>query len=201
MIEIVAALFRHHAWANLWLIDACAALPDDVLDASTLGTSGSVRETLVHVVSNEDGYLAVWEQTEPPGREAFAFRGFADLRARAERNGRRLAALAERAEGDPEVRGEWRGGPFALPTSVCVTQVVNHATEHRAPIATILSQQGIAPPVLDGWTYDEETNRRSASETDDRRSRLTGGGRWSARRRRGSQSPWRRRRRRLASRW
>ena len=35
-------------------------------------------------------------------------------------------------------------------------QAINHATEHRAHVATILSQHGVAPPELDGWTYDEE---------------------------------------------
>jgi len=160
MNEILVALLRHHAWANARLIEACAGLPDEVLDEAAPGTFGSVRDTLVHVVANEEGYLAVWEQTGPPGRGAFAFRGFDDLRARAERSGRRLVALAERTDGDPVVRGEWREGPFALPTSVFVIQAINHATEHRAQVATILSQRGVAPPVLDGWAYAEETGGR-----------------------------------------
>jgi uncharacterized damage-inducible protein DinB len=32
-------------------------------------------------------------------------------------------------------------------------QVVNHGVEHRTNITTILSQQGIQPPDLDGWEY------------------------------------------------
>jgi uncharacterized damage-inducible protein DinB len=160
MNEIASALFRHHTWANLRLIDACAALPDEVLDATAPGTFGTVRDTLVHVVANEEGYLAAWEQSPRPGREAFAFRGLDDLRQRAARSGRRLIEQAERTEGDPEVRGEWRGGPFALPASVFAIQAINHATEHRAQIATILSQHGVAPPVLDGWTYAEERGGR-----------------------------------------
>jgi uncharacterized damage-inducible protein DinB len=35
-------------------------------------------------------------------------------------------------------------------------QAINHATEHRTHIATILTQQGVEPPVLDGWHYNEE---------------------------------------------
>lgn len=156
MNEILVALFRHHAWANLRLIDACANVPDEVLDATAPGTYGGVRDTFVHIVANEEGYLAARERAAPPGREAFAFRGMDDLRVRAERSGRRLVALAERTEGDPAVRGEWRGRPFALPASVFATQVVDHATEHRAQVATILGHRGIAPPVMDGWTYARE---------------------------------------------
>lgn len=36
---------------------------------------------------------------------------------------------------------------------VVLVQAINHATEHRTQIFTILTQQGLEPPVLDGWTY------------------------------------------------
>lgn len=157
MNEILTALFEHHTWANLRLIDACAGLTEEQLDAGAPGTFGSVRETLVHFVANEEAYLAAFGQA-PPGREAFTFRGFDDLRTRAERSGRALVELAARTDGDPTVRGDWRGEPYALPTSVFVIQAINHATEHRAQIATVLSQQGVTPPVLDGWTYHEATD-------------------------------------------
>jgi uncharacterized damage-inducible protein DinB len=32
-------------------------------------------------------------------------------------------------------------------------QAVNHSTEHRSQIATILTQLGIEPPSMDGWTF------------------------------------------------
>ncbi|MCP4140149.1 MAG: hypothetical protein GY755_07650 [Chloroflexi bacterium] len=34
----------------------------------------------------------------------------------------------------------------------------NHAIEHRSQIMTILTQLGIQPPDLDGWTYFDETD-------------------------------------------
>jgi uncharacterized damage-inducible protein DinB len=36
-----------------------------------------------------------------------------------------------------------------------LTQAINHSTEHRAQIATILTQQGIEPPDMSGWAYME----------------------------------------------
>jgi DinB family len=47
------------------------------------------------------------------------------------------------AQNDPEV----------VPKTIILTQAINHATEHRAQIMAILTQLGIPPPELDGWTY------------------------------------------------
>ena len=40
-----------------------------------------------------------------------------------------------------------------MPASLILLQAVNHATEHRSQIATILTQLGIEPPAMDGWTF------------------------------------------------
>ena len=42
---------------------------------------------------------------------------------------------------------------FATPAALFLLQAINHATEHRAQIATTLTQLGIEPPVLDGWAF------------------------------------------------
>jgi uncharacterized damage-inducible protein DinB len=38
-------------------------------------------------------------------------------------------------------------------------QAVNHGTEHRSQVATILTQLGVVPPEMDGWTYFEESGQ------------------------------------------
>jgi uncharacterized damage-inducible protein DinB len=40
-----------------------------------------------------------------------------------------------------------------MPVGLFLLQAVNHGTEHRAPVATILTQLGVEPPRMDGWTY------------------------------------------------
>ena len=37
-------------------------------------------------------------------------------------------------------------------------QAINHATEHREQIKSVLASLGVTPPELDGWTYGEVTN-------------------------------------------
>jgi uncharacterized damage-inducible protein DinB len=47
--------FTYKLWANLRLLDTCAHLSDAQLDATTRGTFGSVRETLLHLFAAEEG--------------------------------------------------------------------------------------------------------------------------------------------------
>jgi uncharacterized damage-inducible protein DinB len=37
-------------------------------------------------------------------------------------------------------------------------QVINHATEHREQIKSMLSALGVTPPEIDGWDYAIATN-------------------------------------------
>ncbi len=57
MNTALAELFRHNLWANRRLLDLCAGLGDELLDASTPGTFGRVHDTLQHIVDAEEGYL------------------------------------------------------------------------------------------------------------------------------------------------
>jgi len=40
-----------------------------------------------------------------------------------------------------------------MPVGLFLLQAINHATEHRSQVASILTQLGIEPPNMDGWTY------------------------------------------------
>jgi uncharacterized damage-inducible protein DinB len=37
-------------------------------------------------------------------------------------------------------------------------QVINHATEHREQIKSMLSSLGVTPPDIDGWDYGLATH-------------------------------------------
>jgi uncharacterized damage-inducible protein DinB len=40
---------------------------------------------------------------------------------------------------------------------VVLTQVINHATEHREQIKSMLTALGIEPPEIDGWDHGLST--------------------------------------------
>jgi uncharacterized damage-inducible protein DinB len=52
-----------------------------------------------------------------------------------------------------------KGTPHYVPKTIMLTQAINHATEHRAQIMAILTQLGIQPLELDGWTYFDEQKK------------------------------------------
>ncbi|MDQ3349525.1 MAG: DinB family protein, partial [Acidobacteriota bacterium] len=145
-------------WANERLLDFCAGLDDATLDATGGGTYGSVRDTLVHLFGAQGRYVHLLTgqapQTMVSEREPWP--GFETLRASARVSGSALEAVAARADSMDILRGERGGQPYELPVGVVMTQAINHATEHRAHINTILTQAGIEPPELDSWNWFEQ---------------------------------------------
>ncbi|MGH2379928.1 MAG: DinB family protein [Candidatus Limnocylindria bacterium] len=56
---ILVEIFRHHAWANERLVEACASLGSTELDLTVPGTYGSVRDTIVHLLAAEERFVAL----------------------------------------------------------------------------------------------------------------------------------------------
>jgi uncharacterized damage-inducible protein DinB len=139
------------------MIDACERLSDEQLEATVQGTYGSIKATLLHLFGAEERYAArlSGQRDAPPPLESEAFTGVAMLRERAQKTGSALIEVAETFRADSILKGEWRGKPFEMPAMVVMLQAINHATEHRAHIATIMTQQGIEPPSMDAWSYNE----------------------------------------------
>jgi uncharacterized damage-inducible protein DinB len=157
MSETLVELFRHNAWANQCLFDACEGLGEAQLDATAVGTFGSIRHTLAHIVGAQERYVAALAESGPVSvfRERGPFPGVAALREGARTSSDALIELAARAQSGATVTTTWRGEGYTLPVWLLLVQAINHATEHRAHVAAILTQQGIAPPSMDGWTYHE----------------------------------------------
>lgn len=149
--------FKYNLWANLRLLDACEHLSDAQLDATTNGTFGSVRETLMHLFGAEEGYARALTGTSPTPllKELTTFPGLDLLRKRAERSAEALMKVAEQADLSEILHLD--GGTYDAPAIIVVIQAIDHAIDHRSQISTLLSQQGIEPPDLDGWSYNDAT--------------------------------------------
>ena len=155
MTSLLVRMFEHNRWANLLAVDACAELIDATLDATVAGTAGSVRDTLMHIASAEQRY--VWRLTDRPPTysERDGWPGFSLLQRVLTESGDALIDLAGRADPDQVLEGEYQGQRETLPVATVYVQVINHATEHRSQIATILTQQGVEPADLSGWAWGE----------------------------------------------
>ena len=55
--SVLTTLFGHNLWANLKLLDFCEHLSYAQLDATAIGGFGSIRDSLVHIVSAEVDYV------------------------------------------------------------------------------------------------------------------------------------------------
>ncbi len=149
--NVLVRLFEHNQWANLQIIQACASLSDEQLDAEPRPvTKGTIRDTLVHLVSAQRGYLATLTlpvEERPKGPVEYA-----DLEESLRVSGEGLIALARDEGGLPEGSLRTNSGNLTEPW-VVMLQVINHAGEHREQIKSMLSDLGITPPDLDGWDY------------------------------------------------
>lgn len=154
-------MFGHNHWANLRLFDWCAGVDDALLDSSAPGTFGDARSTLVHLVSAEERYVELLTgEVIPEDRRLKpedSFPGLALLRERIDASGRRLIEIAGSTPDDHIIAGTFLdGGPYRLRATTLLIQAINHASEHRTHIMTVISQHGIEAPETDGWLYGEE---------------------------------------------
>ena len=155
--NFLVKLLEHNDWANLQIIRACAALSDEQLDAEPQSaTMGSIRRTLTHLVASQQGYLSLLTllveerlNTRP---------AFTELEESARISGQGLLALARDESSKPlKTQLQTTDGYYVDPWVVMV-QVINHATEHREQIKSMLSALGVTPPDIDGWDYGLVTN-------------------------------------------
>ncbi|HEX6303357.1 MAG TPA: DinB family protein [Anaerolineales bacterium] len=155
--NILVKLFEHNNWANRQIIQACSALSDEQLDAEPQSsTKGSIRATLLHFVASQRGYLSLL--TLPVEERPTVPPAFSELQESARTSGEGFVALARDEAGKSlKTQLETRDGYFVEPWVVMV-QAINHATEHREQIKSMLSALGVTPPDIDGWDYGLVTN-------------------------------------------
>ena len=153
----IVRIFEHNNWANSKIIEACTALTDEQLDAPPQSaTEGTIRSTLLHLVSAQDNYLRLLTLPLDQRQERINLE-FADMEKSIENSGKRLLELArdesKLPKGSVQTRDSHNVEPWVL-----MVQIINHATEHREQIKSMLTALGVTPPSIDGWDYGEATN-------------------------------------------
>ena len=159
-VDLLVEFFRHNAMMNQRLMEACRQLSPEQLGATATGTYGSIGRTLVHIANAQEGYAARFLGTERSERlPEDPFPGFDALAERFARGDAQLEEAAAQAATDREIQGSDEDGTWRMPASLILLQAVNHGTEHRSQVATILTQLGVEPPNMDGWTYFEASGQ------------------------------------------
>jgi uncharacterized damage-inducible protein DinB len=145
---------RHDVWATARLLSHCRGLTTEQLELTVPGTYGTIRRTLAHIVSADEGYLV----HEPP------FRG--DDEVRLDELAAHLSHVTDAVErlfGDKELDPDRvipdtplrrQGAPrFEMAAWVPAAQLVYHGVDHRSQIDTILSSHGLETLDLQIWPY------------------------------------------------
>lgn len=156
-VNILEKLFEHNNWANNQIIQACSSLSDEQLDTEPKSaTRGSIRTTLLHLVAAQQGYLATVTLPVDARRQRVPLE-YADLQKSLSLSGEGLLALARDASSEPLKNLRQTRDGYLVEPWVILVQAINHATEHREQIKSMLSALGLTPPEIDGWTYGEFT--------------------------------------------
>lgn len=150
-------LFEHNNWANLQIIRACSTLTDEQLDAEPQSaTEGSIRRTLLHLVTGQQGYLRLLIQPLETRLEPIPMPPFNEAEKLATSSGEGLLALVRDPSRIPTTPQQTRDRYYVEPW-VMLVQAINHATEHREQIKSMLTALGVTPPEIDGWVFAEAT--------------------------------------------
>ena len=160
--DSITALFRHNLWANLRLLECCAELSSEQLNATLLGTFGTIRDTLEHIVTSEQSYFSRISTGQPLRRPKEPQPlTVVEMIESARTTGLGLIEWTPRVQAEDTVLIDWDGTPRDVPKTILLIQVINHATEHRSQIMATLTQIGVEPPDLQGWQYFDELDQAS----------------------------------------
>jgi uncharacterized damage-inducible protein DinB len=163
---ILADAFRHHIWASIRVLDACATLDDTQLATAVPGTYGSILDTLRHLVEGDVFYLDVLRGGEP---EVFDPEGseIATLRAVMEAHDPVWQVMLA-GDLDPEttvVEHEASGYETHAPLGIRLAQALYHGTDHRSQVCTALTTLGIDPPAIEAWDLARREGRMFTIES------------------------------------
>jgi uncharacterized damage-inducible protein DinB len=140
-------------------------LTSEQLDSTIVGTFGSIHDTLQHIVTSEQSYfsrISTGQRYDRP--EDAPPLTFAEMVEIARTTGLGLIEWAPKVQAGDTVQIDWDDTPRDVPKSIILTQVINHATEHRAQIMAMLTQAGIEPPDLQSWSYFDELGIRGIKD-------------------------------------
>ena len=138
------SLFRYTRWAN-----------DRVLRAMQAADPAPKRavELLSHLLRAQDVWFGRIEKTDHATLDLWVDESLAACAERAEASAQRWQTVLDgRAATDldqPVAYTNSKGTHFETPLRDLLSHVVNHSTHHRAQIALVLREAGIAPPATD----------------------------------------------------
>lgn len=160
-VKDLERLYDYGYWANGKLFQVIAQLTPDEFTQTVAGSYGSVRNTLVHMLSAEWGWLdRCGGASRGPALKAEDYPTFNAVRgtwSRVERHVREFLATLNDADLARIVEFEMpRGQKRAKVLGHLLQHGANHGVHHRGQVALLLRALGRTPGNVDLLFYDEE---------------------------------------------
>lgn len=164
MKEYIRFLYSYNYWANQRILDTCQKLTQEqfVAGQGHSGVEPSIRDTLVHTMGAQEIWLARFGGVSPTRLlDPKDFGTLALVRQYWDQIEQHTRGFIDAVEDD--VLAETMhytttaGVPFAYPRWQTMVHQVNHATQHRAELALLLTQAGHSPGDMDMLLYMRET--------------------------------------------
>ncbi len=146
---------RYNRLANERLYDCCAKLPDAERKRNRQAFFKSIHGTLNHLMVGDRNWMTRFEggTASSAHLDAILYDDFDELRAARVREDERIerfaAALSEEFLDGEIAYVSNEGKSYRKPTRMLLAHLFNHETHHRGQVHDMLSQAGIATPVLD----------------------------------------------------
>ena len=146
---------RYNRLANERLYDCSARLSDGERKKNRQAFFKSIHGTLNHIMVGDRNWMTRFEGgvASSSGLDAILYDGFDELRAARVREDERLerfaAALTEKFLDGEIAYVNNEGIKYSDPIRVLLAHLFNHQTHHRGQVHDMLSQAGVATPVLD----------------------------------------------------
>src|SRR5260370_36723078 len=171
----IQLLYEYDRWANNRVLRAVSALSAEQFTRDLGGSFRSVRDTLVHIVGGEWGWLAYWK--EPSHSPSFltdlwtrhdvvftpdAFPSLSTVQLKWAEVEKEQAEFVNRVTNESlEKVLPFRTTQISL--AHLMQHLVNHSTYHRGQIALMLRQLGAEPQATDFHVFLAEAPREGSS--------------------------------------
>lgn len=155
MTNALVDIFRYNAWANRQLFKACRSLTAEQLDTHVAGTSGPVREILMHIAGAQQTFIlrTKGRQHEDELTRQSPWPGIDRLLELAGSTSQELIAIARQLDDEAEVDLPYQGQSYRFPRHFFLLHALAHGVEHRTEVKVALAHIGVDTPDLDGWLY------------------------------------------------
>lgn len=154
LLEGIPTLYEHNRIATERVLDTAEGLTEEQWLAPQTAGRGSIRDTLVHLVSGMRGWLASWEGAANPGQpDPEGYPDVASVRAFFREvdvaSQEFLKGLADTDLQRVVTRTRQDGSTMSAPMWQMMLHVTNHGMQHRSEVAAMMTAFGHSPGELD----------------------------------------------------